>query len=199
MRSIKLWSAVFIILSGIICSLGPSFADQLNGWSYPLKDIFGRTITKDTFMDRVTVVSFSSQKSEEKDMQLGQEIGQRFGHRSDYQSLVIPNTSQVPLWAIFVAIKKVAGAEKEAVREAARKQKANGNNLTEEEVRRRIFFVHDKDGKDWEHFGLDIDTNRRFLGLIDRSGTLIYVEKSPINREELFRRLDKEFEKNKPE
>ena len=132
-------------------------------------------------------------------MQLGQEIGQRFGHRSDYQSLVIPNTSQVPLWAKFVAIMKVAGAEKEAVRKAARKQKANGNNLTEKEVRRRIFFVHDKDGKVWEHFGLDIDTNRSFLGLIDRSGTLIYVEKSPINREELFRRLEKEFEKNKPE
>lgn len=199
MRSIKLWSAVFIIVSGVICTAGPSLADHLIKWKFPAKDINGRTITIDTFMDRVTVVSFSSQKSQERDMQLGQEIGQRFGHRSDYQSLVIPNTSYVPLWGKFVAIMKVAGAEKEAIREASRRQKANGNNLTEEEVRRRVIFVHDKDGKVWEYFGLDIDANRSFLGVIDRSGTLVYIEKSPINRDEFFRILEKEFDKNKPE
>ena len=178
---------------------GPSLGNHLIIWKFPAKDIHGKAITIDTFMDRVTIVSFSSQKSQEKDMQLGQEIGQRFGHRSAYQSLVIPNTTNVPLWGKFVAIMKVAGAEKEAIREASRRQKALGHNLTDEDVRRRIIFVHDKDGKVWEYFGLDIDADRSFLGVIDRSGTLVYIEKSPINRDEFFRILEKEFDKNKSE
>jgi len=195
MRSIKIWSAALTLLFGIICADSPAQAEQLQKWRYPVKDIHGRPITLDTFVNRVTVVSFSSQKSRTKDMQLGLEIGQKFGKQRAYQSLVIPNTSHVPQWAKFVASIKIAGAEKKAVREATKRQKAIGNNLTEDDVRQRIFFVHDMDGKVWERFGIDLNSNRSFLGIIDRSGTLIHVERTPINREEFTRIVEMELRK----
>ncbi|NIO10237.1 MAG: hypothetical protein GTO40_20425 [Deltaproteobacteria bacterium] len=128
-------------------------------------------------------------------MRLGQEIGQEFGHIPSYQSLTIPNTFNVPGWAKFIAKRKVAAFQKKAVEEAHRRQQARGNQVTKDQVREKIIFVHDRDGQIWEHLGVNRHSISIFVGVIDRAGKLVYLVESPINRDELFERLEYEFQK----
>ena len=190
----KLWFFVGTVLFSTVLIGDTAASEQLRRWNFPVSDIHGRPITMETFLDRVTVVSFSTQQSKAKDMELGQEIGQRFGLRPGYQSIAIPNTSHVPIWARFVAALKVAGAEQRAVREAVERQRSLGNmTITEEEIRKKIIFINDKDGGVWKRMGLDEDATESFVGVIDRTGTLVYLQQAPINTDELFRILEVEL------
>ena len=192
----KLSTSTFALALVLLCLVRNAQAGQPLRWNSPVNDIHGQPVTIDTFIDRVTVVSFSTQKSKESDMRLGQEIGERFGQQRVYQSLAIPNTADVPLWAKFLAVMKVVGAEKDAVKEAILRQKATGNGkITEEEVRRKIIFIHDKDGSVWERMGLDVNSTRSFIGVIDRTGTLIHLERMPVNKQAFFALLEREFRK----
>jgi hypothetical protein len=190
----RLWSIVGTIILSVVI-LGQSAAtEQLRKWNFPVQDIHGKPITIETFLDRVTVIYFSTQQSKTKDMELGQEIGARFGLKRGYQSIAIPNTSDVPMWARFVATIKIALAEKRAVREAVQRQQANGNmEITEEEIRNKIIFINDKDGKVWNRMGLSAAPTNSFLGVIDRTGTMVYLQEAPINRDKLFGVLGKQF------
>lgn len=193
---IKFLSLAFVLVLALSSIGNLSAQEPTRRWDFPARDIHGRSITLATFINRVTVVSFSTQKSEESDMSLGQEIGQKFGQRRAYQSLAIPNTIDVPLWAKFVAVLKVKGAENEAVHEAWLRQKASGNNdITEAEVRRRVIFIHDKDGSVWERMGVDARSDRSFIGVIDKTGALVHLESMPIDKKTFFNVLEEEFDK----
>lgn len=194
--TIKLLFLAFVLALALSGRGNLSAQEPIRRWNFPANDIHGRSITLATFINRVTVVSFSTQKSKESDMSLGQEIGQKFGQRRAYQSLAIPNTIDVPLWAKFVAVLKVKGAENEAVHEALLRQQAAGNrDITEEEVRRRVIFIHDKDGSVWERMGVDARSDRSFIGVIDKTGTLVHLESMPINKKTFFNVLEEEFDK----
>ncbi len=167
-------------------------------WGLEIKDIHGKTITQRTFLDKVTVVTLSTHKTKNEAMKLGQEIGKKFGHRTGYQSLAIANTSQLSFfvrWLFSGAIAEgVAKAEEEAVQKAIKRQKTRGNkDVTEEKVRRRIIFLHDKDGKVWEHLGIDPKINNYYVGVIDKFATLVHITMAPTDKRDLFSILEKEL------
>ena len=168
---------------------------ELLKWNYNVTDINGNLITINTFLNKVTVVTFATQASQGKAMRLGQEIGQKFGPRPAYQSLAIPNTSNVPFWAKFIASRKVAGFAKKAVDEAVRRQQALGYYVTKEEVREKIIFVHDKDGQIWQHLGVNRHSISVYVGVINKSGNLVYIAEAPIDMRELFEKVEEAFQK----
>jgi len=168
---------------------------ELLKWNYNVTDINGNPITINTFLNKVTVVTFSTQASQGRAMRLGQEIGQKFGPRPAYQSLAIPNTSNVPFWAKFIASKKVAGFAKKAVDEALRRQQTLGHHVTKGEVRRKVIFVHDKDGQIWQHLGVNQHSISSYVGVINKSGNLVYIAEAPVNMRELFQILEESFQK----
>ena len=184
-----------ILISAWICGQGTAGATDFRRWAYNVSDIDGNPITLDSFLNKVTVVTFSTKESPGTAMRLGQEIGQEFGDRPSYQSLTIPNTSNVPGWAKFIANKKVEAFQKKAVDEAYRRQQARGNHVSKDQVRKKIIFVHDKDGQIWEHLGVNHNSVSIFVGVIDKLGNLVYLAEAPINRDELFDRLEYEFQK----
>ncbi len=168
---------------------------EFKRWAYRVTDINGNPITIDNFKNKVTVVSFSTKESRGIAMRLGQEIGQEFGHRPNYQSLAIPNTSNVPYWAKFIAKRKVAAFQRKAVAEATKRQKALGNHVTQDQIRKKIIFINDTDGQIWEHLGVNPHSVSNYVGVIDKFGNLVYLEESPVNKRELFRKLEFEFQK----
>ena len=168
---------------------------EFKRWASRVPDINGNPITVDTFRNKVTVVSFSTKESRGTAMRLGQEIGQEFGHRPNYQSLAIPNTSNVPYWAKFIVKRKAAAFQRKAVAEAAKRQIALGNYVTQDQIRKKIIFINDTDGHVWEHLGVNPHSVSTFVGVIDKFGNLVYLEESPFNMRELFRKLEFEFQK----
>ena len=66
--------------------------------------------------------------------------------------------------------------------------------ITEDEIRKKIIFINDKDGKVWNRMGLSSDATNSFIGVIDRTGTLVFLQEAPINMDELFRVLENQFD-----
>ncbi len=195
-KCIKSLGFAFLSLFAFLLTATAVNSAELRSWNYNnVTDINGNPITIKTFINKVTVVTFSTKESSGTAMRLGLEIGQKFGHWSTYQSLAIPNTSNVPFWAKFIANRKVAGFQKKAVDEALRRQQAVGHHMTEKEVRKKIIFVHDKDGKIWQHLGLNGHSIATYVGVINRSGNFVYIAQAPVNMRELFQKLEEEFQK----
>ncbi len=194
-KCIKLLCFVFLFLFALLSTKTAGNSAELHKWNYNITDINGNPITVNTFINKVTVVTFSTKESRGAAMRLGQEIGQKFGHRPTYQSLTIPNTLNVPFWAKFIASKKVAGLAKEAVDEALRRQQAVGHHVTKEEVRKKVIFVHDKDGQIWQHLGVNQHSISSYVGVINKSGNLVYMAEAPIDMRELFQILEEAFQK----
>ncbi len=167
---------------------------ELLKWDNNITDINGNPITINTFINKVTIVTFSTKESQGTAMRLGQEIGQKFGLRPTYQSLSIPNTSNVPFWAKFIASKKVARFAKKAVDEALRRQQTLGHHVTKEEVRKKVIFVHDKDGQIWQHLGVNQHSISSYVGVINKSGYLVYIAEAPVDIRELFQILEEAFQ-----
>jgi hypothetical protein len=193
--SIKLLGFAFLSLFALLSTENVGNSAEFRTWNYNVMDINGNSISINTFINKVTVVTFATKESSGKAMRLGLEIGQKFGHRPTYQSLAIPNTSNVPFWAKFIANRKVAGFQKEAVDKALRRQQNGGHHLSEEEIRRKIIFVHDKDGKIWQHLGVNRHSIAIYVGVINKSANLVYIAQAPVDMRELFRILEEEFQK----
>jgi hypothetical protein len=194
-KCIKLLGFAVLSLFALLSTATVGNSQDLRSWNYNVTDLNGNPITINTFINKVTVVTFSTKESSGTAMRLGLEIGQRFGHWSTYQSLAIPNTSNVPFWAKFIANRKVAGFQKEAVDKALRGQQTVGYEMTEEEVRRKIIFVHDKDGEIWQHLGVNRHSIATYVGVINKSGNLVYIAQAPVNMRDLFQKLEEEFQK----
>ena len=194
-KCIKLLGFALLLLLGLLSIETAGNSAELRKWNYNITDIKGNPINVNTFINKVTVVTFSTKESRGTAMRLGQEIGQKFGHRPSYQSLAIPNTSNVPFWAKFIANKKVAGFAKKAVDEVLRRQQTQGHHVTKEEVRKKVIFVHDKDGQIWQHLGVNQHSISSYVGVINKSGNLIYIAEAPVNMRELFQILEQAFQK----
>lgn len=194
-QRIGLLAVGFFVLGLWISSEALSGSTDFRRWAYNIRDVNRNPITIDTFLNKVTLVTFSTKESPGTAMRLGQEIGQDFGTRSAYQSLAIPNTSNVPYWAKFIADRKVAAFQRKAVEEALRRQKARGNHVTKDQIRKKIIFVNDSDGQIWKHLGVNPHSISIYVGIIDKSGNLVYLAESPINRQALYQRLEYEFQK----
>ena len=194
-KCIKSLGFAFLSLFAFLLTATAVNSAELRSWNYNVTDINGNPITINTFINKVTVVTFSTKESSGTAMRLGLEIAQKFGHWSTYQSLAIPNTSNVPFWAKFIANRKVAGFQKKAVDEALRRQHAVGYHMTEEEIRKKIIFVHDKDGEIWQHLGVNRYSIATYVGVINKSGTLVFIVQAPINMRELFQKIEAEFQK----
>ena len=194
-KCIKLLGFAFLSLFALLSTATAGNSAKLRSWKDNVPDINGNPITINTFINKVTVVTFSTRESSGAAMRLGLEIGQKFGHRPTYQSLAIPNTSNVPFWAKFIASKQVAGFAKKAVDEALRRQQAVGHHVTKEEVRKKVIFVHDKDGQIWQHLGVNRHSISVYVGVINKSGTLVFIVQAPINMRELFQKIEAEFQK----
>jgi len=194
-KCIKLLGFALLFLFALLATETAGNSAELHKWNYNVTDINGNPITINTFINKVTVVTFSTKASRGTAMRLGQEIGQKFGHRPTYQSLTIPNTSNVPFWAKFIASKKVAGIAKKAVDEALRRQQALGHHVTKEEIREKIIFVHDKDGQIWQHLGVNRHSISSYVGVINKSGNLVYIAEAPVDMRELFQILNEVFQK----
>ena len=190
----KLLGFAFLLLFALLATETAGNSAELSKWNYNVTDINGNPITINTFINKVTVVTFSTKESRGTAMRLGQEIGQKFGHRLTYQSLTIPNTSNVPFWAKFIAGKKVASIAKKAVDEALRRQQAVGHHVTKEEIRKKIIFVHDKDGQIWQHLGVNQHSISSYVGVINKSGKLVYLAEAPVDMRELFQILEEAFQ-----
>ena len=194
-KCIKLLVFAFLALFAVLSTATVGNSAELRSWKDNVTDINGNRITIETFLNKVTVVTFSTRESAGSAMRLGLEIGQKFGHRPNYQSLAIPNTSNVPFWAKFIANRKVAGFQQKAVDKALRGQQTVGYHMTEEEVRRKIIFVHDKNGEIWQHLGVDRHSMATYVGVINKSGNLVYIAEDPVNMRDLFQKLEEEFQK----
>ena len=194
-KCIKLFGFAFLSLFALLSTATAGNSAELRSWKDNVTDINGNRITIDTFLDKVTVVTFSTRESAGSAMRLGLEIGQKFGHRPNYQSLAIPNTSNVPFWGKFIANRKVAGFQQKAVDEALQRQQSVGYHMTEEDVRRKIIFVHDKDGEIWQHLGVNRNSIATYVGVINKSGNLVFITQAPINMRELFQKIEEEFQK----
>ncbi len=194
-KYIQLLGFAFLFLFALLSTETAGNSVELLKWDNNITDINGNPITINTFLNRVTVVTFSTKESRGTAMRLGQEIGQKFGHKPAYQSLTIPNTSNVPFWAKFIARRKVAGFAKKAVDEALRRQQAVGHHVTKQEVRKKVIFVHDKDGQIWQHLGVNQHSISSYVGVINKSGNLVYIAKAPVNMRELFQILEEAFQK----
>ncbi len=191
----KLLGFAFLFLFALLSIKTAGNSAELHKWNYNITDINGNPITVNTFINKVTVVTFSTKESRGAAMRLGQEIGQKFGHRPTYQSLTIPNTLNVPFWAKFIASRKVTGLAKKAVDEALWRQQAVGHHVTKEEVRKKIIFVHDKDGQIWQHLGVNQHSISSYVGVINKSGNLVYIAEAPVDMRELFQILEEAFQK----
>ena len=194
-KCIKLLGFAFLSLFAFLSTASAGNSSELRSWNYNVTDLNGNPITISTFINKVTVVTFSTKESSGTAMRLGLEIGQKFGHRPNYQSLAIPNTSNVPFWAKFIANRKVAGFQQKAVDKALRGQQTVGYHMTEEEVRRKIIFVHDKNGEIWQHLGVDRHSIATYVGVINKSGNLVYIAEDPVNMRQLFQKIEEEFQK----
>jgi len=194
-KCIKLLGFAFLFLFALLSTETAGNSAELSRWNYNVTDINGNPITLNTFINKVTVVTFSTKESRGTAMRLGQEIGQKFGHRPTYQSLNIPNTLNVPFWAKFIARKKVAGFAKKAVDEALQRQQTLGHHVTKEEVRKKIIFIHDKDGQIWQHLGVNRHSISSYVGVINKSGNLVYIAEAPVDMRELFQKLEEVFQK----
>jgi hypothetical protein len=168
-------------------------------WRIEVLDIHGVPVEARRLRDHVTLVIFSTRETQERSIRLGQEAGSRFGERPGYLSLTVANTSQLSFLLRPLAAGRVAAVEREAIETALARQHARGNSTaTEEDVRKRVVFVHDADGHVWRSFGIDPASRALHVGVIDAAARLVHLARDPIDEAELFTVLGAELAKLEP-
>src|SRR6266404_3879903 len=74
----------------------PAFtlAGEPIAWNFTAQDIHGNEVSRERFINHVTIVSFSTPETKDRAMAVGQEIGARYGRHPAYQNVALPNTSR---------------------------------------------------------------------------------------------------------
>ena len=159
-------------------------------------DIHGTPVGTERLRGHVTLVTFSTRETRARSMRLGQQAGARFGDRPGFQSLTLVNTSRLSFVLRPLAPRVVAEAEQEAIEDALAGQRARGNQAaTVDEVRKRVIFVHDRDGHTWKALGVPPDSEAMHVGVIDPAGRLVHLARDPIDETELLAALERELVK----
>jgi hypothetical protein len=159
-------------------------------------DLRGRRVGAERLRGHVTFVTLSTRDAQPRAMRLGQEAAARFGDRPGYQSLTLANTSKLSFVLRPLAPGTIEAAEREAVETALARQHERGKrDVTEEDVRQRVIFVHDTDGSAWRSLGVDPATNELHVAVIDAAASLVYLAREPVDEAELFAVVEEQLQK----
>src|SRR5690606_11885862 len=111
-----------------------------------------------------------------------------------FLALTIINSSQM-IWMLKPAVPgRIETAEEEAVANALIRQKRKGNDkATTETVRRKILFIHDKDGSVWKSLGLKANDSGFHYAVIGADGSIKHLVKEPESTEKILPILKSEF------
>jgi hypothetical protein len=167
-------------------------------WRVQANDTRGEVVDAERLRGHVTLVTLSTRDTRARAMRLGQEVGGRFGGRPGFQTLTLVNTSQLSALLRPLARGQIADAEQEAVDAALARQRAGGNStVTEDQVRKRVLFVHDADGRLWRALGVPPKDDALHVGVIDREARLVHLAREPIDEAELLAVLETELSRRR--
>jgi hypothetical protein len=165
-------------------------------WSIAVKDIHGGTVDAASLRGHVTLVTLSTRETRDRSMRLGLDAGARFGDRPGFLSLTLVNPSRLSFVLRPLAPGVVADAEQEAVDGGLARQLARGTpGVSEADVRKRVIFVSDRDGRTWKALGVPAESDALHVGVLDPAGRLVHLARDPIDEAALFAVLDRELTK----
>lgn len=165
-------------------------------WSLDVRDVRGDVVNAERLRWHATLLIVSTRQSRDRAMRLGQDAGARFGRRPGFLSVSVANTSRLSFLLRPLAASGVAEAEQEAVDEAVARQRAAGHpDVTAQDVRTRLLFIHDTDGRVSRTLGIPADDDALYAGLVDPAARVVHLTREPIDEAALFGALEAQLAK----